>query len=92
MFGGGPVVMRVGGSSSDRQTGPPSQAVLGALSKFVRATGSQLILGLNYEKGDPALAAAQKRAAEAALPQGSIMSFELGNEVCVGGGMFGMRF
>jgi len=44
------------------------------------------MLGVNFEKGDLNLTAAQIRAAKTNLPATAIHSFELGNEVCDGGG------
>eukprot|EP00878_Enallax_costatus_P017264 GHUV01018129.1.p1 GENE.GHUV01018129.1~~GHUV01018129.1.p1 ORF type:complete len:450 (+),score=80.81 GHUV01018129.1:440-1789(+) len=79
-FGSGPLVLRVGGGSTDKQVTVPEPRVWQALSKLHEATGMKFILGLNFFYNNVALARAQMDAAKAGLPQGSIMSFEIGNE------------
>ncbi|KAI8467768.1 MAG: hypothetical protein J3K34DRAFT_480182 [Monoraphidium minutum] len=79
-FGGGPVSVRVGGGSTDAQDFVPSPEVWQSLADLHRGTGSKLIIGINLESGDTDLALKQAEAAKAALPAGSILAFEIGNE------------
>ncbi|WIA23785.1 hypothetical protein OEZ85_013468 [Tetradesmus obliquus] len=79
-FGSGPLVLRVGGGSTDKLTTVPGPEVWGPLSKLHAATGMKYILGLNLFLNDVALARKQMDAAKAGLPASSIISFEIGNE------------
>lgn len=81
-FGSGPLVLRVGGGSTDKLVTVPDPHVWEALSNLHKATGMKFILGLNFFRNNVTLARAQMDAATASLPPGSIMSFEIGNEVC----------
>jgi hypothetical protein len=84
-FGSGPMVVRIGGGSTDIQDFVPSDAVWDSLAKLHKGTGAKFIIGLNLEEGDPDLALRQMRKAQEKLPAGSIMTFEIGNEVGGGG-------
>lgn len=90
--GEGPVILRVGGDSADRtfvaqdvrrrerwmfETTP---AWFRALRAVVRATGARVIVDLNLVTGSAAMAAQEARQTEAALPRGSVVGFEVGNE------------
>lgn len=94
-FGGGVPTLRVGGSYQDHAwwdplaaPRPPTlglqfniyPAQLNALAASVRATGQRLILGINMAADDPALAANEVGAMQQLLPQGSVLSYDLGNE------------
>jgi hypothetical protein len=88
----GPLVIRVGGDSSQRTfwapsaSGAPDWAFLltpqwfAQTRQLVDRTGARLILDLNTITGTPAEAAALVRAAESRLPRGSIIGLEIGNE------------
>jgi hypothetical protein len=90
--GDGPLVLRIGGDSSDRVFWDPGSQVLPPWSysitpAWTRLVGGiarrlrvRLILDLNLLTGSPATAAALARAAEASLPRRSIIGFEIGNE------------
>ncbi|MGH2858738.1 MAG: glycosyl hydrolase family 79 C-terminal domain-containing protein [Solirubrobacteraceae bacterium] len=90
--GGGPTILRVGGDSSDRSIWDPSARKLpvwaftlgpGWIAQaraLVRRLGIRLLLDLNLITASPATAAAWARAAQAGLPRGSIVGFEVGNE------------
>jgi hypothetical protein len=80
-YGGGPMIVRVGGGSSDLQTFVPGKNVWDSLNRLHKATGAKYIIGLNFEHGDVDLARRQMRAAKAGLLPGSILTFEIGNEV-----------
>lgn len=79
--GSGPMVIRVGGGSTDKQTQVAPQYVYEALRQVHQDTGAHFILGLNFEKGDIELAKQQFAAAHAIMPPESIITFEIGNEV-----------
>lgn len=80
-YGSGPLSLRIGGGSTDMQKTVPGPAVWDALSKLHKATGMTYILGLNFYNQDVTLAKNQMDAAKKGLPEGSIQSFEIGNEV-----------
>ncbi len=90
--GDGPFVLRIGGDSADRTRWLPSfrfepawvfpltPAIVRSTGEMVRDLGLRLILDLNLITGSPRLGAVWARAAEQALPPGSISGFEVGNE------------
>jgi hypothetical protein len=90
--GDGPLVIRVGGDSADHAFWNPrarrlprwafglTPPWLRRTSTLVRATGLRLLLDLNLVTGSAAQAARWARAAEADLPRGSVIGFEIGNE------------
>lgn len=87
----GPMVLRIGGSSADQTffaTGrePPewvfetSRAWLAQVRRIVTRFGVRVILDLNMVTATPQIAVRWARAARAALPTGSVIGFEIGNE------------
>ncbi len=80
-YGGGPLSVRIGGGSTDMLLDVPGQNVWKALSDVQYQLGVNYIVGLNFMHMDIELARRQMQAAQAGLPQGSIIAFELGNEV-----------
>jgi hypothetical protein len=85
--------VRIGGNSEDvawwkdaNATRPDAVNIdigptqLSTLDALTRATGSQLVLGLNIRTADAANAALLVTAAQAAIAPGSIQAFALGNE------------
>lgn len=90
--GGAPVILRVGGDSADRSFWDPGprhlpQWAFRLMPRWLRLTRAliehspaRLILDLNLVTSSPLRAAAWARAAEAKLPRGSILGFEIGNE------------
>ena len=90
--GDGPLVLRVGGDSADDTFWEPNAAstppwaigltpqVLRRTRRLVRQDAVKLIIDLNLITGSPQKAARLARAAERALPRGSIVGFEIGNE------------
>jgi hypothetical protein len=90
--GNGPLILRVGGNSADDTFWEPNAArtppwaigltpqVLRRTSRLVRRDAVKLIFDLNLITGTPQKAARLARAAERALPRGSISGFEIGNE------------
>jgi hypothetical protein len=90
--GRAPLILRVGGDSADRSFWDPGPRRLPLwafrlMPRWLRLTralvqdsGARLILDLNLVTASPLRAAAWARAAEAKLPRGSILGFEIGNE------------
>lgn len=90
--GDGPLVLRIGGNSSDytfyaprARRLPPwafglTPAFIDRTARVVRAMRLRVILDLNLVTGTPQLARAWVREAESALPPSSILGFEIGNE------------
>jgi hypothetical protein len=89
--GPGPLALRIGGDSADRTFWSPirelpewafelTPAWLREVRTIVRHTGARLILDLNLVTATPANAARWAQIAEAKLPRGSIIGFEIGNE------------
>ena len=91
----GPPVLRIGGNSEDRAVWnlrsvrplPPgdhinlSSATAAMLRAAAEATGGKLILGINFGRGTPAMAAPWIRCALADIGVGHIMAFEIGKSV-----------
>jgi Glycosyl hydrolase family 79 C-terminal beta domain len=90
--GDGRFVMRIGGDSADYAVWDPGAhrldpwafpvkpALVARLARIVRTLRLRVIIDLNTVTSTPHLAAAWARAAEARLPRGSILGFEVGNE------------
>jgi len=90
--GDGPLVLRVGGDSADSTFWDPSarrlprwafgltRAWLAHTASLLRQTGARLILDLNLITNTPSSAAGVAAAARRALPRGSMLAFEIGNE------------
>ncbi len=88
----GPLVLRIGGDSADETLWDSeagefpewvvelTPAWLSELTALVRHTGVRLILDLNQVTAWPAISAQWAGAAETALPRGSLLGFEIGNE------------
>ncbi len=90
--GDGPLVLRIGGDSADHAFWDPNRAPgplwafeiaprwLAQARALVREDHARLILDLNLITDTPAQAAQWAAAAESALPRGSVIAFEVGNE------------
>ncbi len=90
--GDGPLILRVGGDSSDHTFYDPrilklprwafdlTPVFIQRTARIVREMKLHLILDLNLITATPMLAAAWAQEAEAAMPKGSIIGFEVGNE------------
>lgn len=87
----GPMVLRIGGSSADQTffttvKEPPewvfetSRGWLAQVRRIVTRFGVRVILDLNMVTATPQIAVRWARAARAALPPGSVIGFEIGNE------------
>ncbi len=90
--GSAPLVLRIGGDSSDHTFFAPrirrlpawafelTPAYIVRTARVVRAMRLHVILDLNLVTGTPQLAGAWARQAADTLPRGSILGFEIGNE------------
>jgi hypothetical protein len=86
----GPSLLRIGGNSVDQTTWAPNgqgrtsgqvaPSDIDALAGFLRATGWQVLYGVNFAQSTPALAAAEVAYAVQALGS-SLYGIEIGNEV-----------
>jgi hypothetical protein len=90
--GDGRFVLRIGGDSSDHTFYDPrlrklprwafelTHAFVSRTARIVREMKLSVVLDLNLVTGTPLLAGAWARDAEAQMPTGSIIGFEIGNE------------
>jgi hypothetical protein len=90
--GNGPLILRIGGDSADHTRWDPRRgrmpswvfaltpSWLRQTSGLVRRMHLKLIIDLNFVTASPGLDAEWAKAAEAGLPHGSIIGFEIGNE------------
>lgn len=90
--GDGPLILRIGGDSSDHTFYDPHYAKLpdwafdltpdfvDRTARVVREFRLRVILDLNLITGSPRLAGAWAQYAESQMPRGSIIGFEVGNE------------
>ncbi len=90
--GDGPFILRIGGDSSDHTFYDPrilklprwvfdlTPEFVARTARVVREMKLHVILDLNLITATPALAAAWAQEAEAVMPKGSIIGFEVGNE------------
>jgi hypothetical protein len=90
--GDGRFVLRIGGDSSDHAVWDPAgrrlppwafavtPSLVARTARIIRQLGLRVIVDLNTFTSTPRLGAAWARAAEAGLPAGSIIGFEIGNE------------
>lgn len=83
-YGGGPVSLRIGGSSTD-STGQPDATTVAPFAQMVAdskgmPSGVSFILGVNFKAGDVALATNQATSYLNGMPAGSVQAIEIGNE------------
>jgi hypothetical protein len=90
--GDGPMILRIGGDSADRTYWDPHARRLGSYffaltpgwlsntARLVRRLRLRVILDLNVVADSPPMAARWARGAMNALPRGSVLGFEIGNE------------
>ncbi|HET8979595.1 MAG TPA: hypothetical protein VFN87_15640 [Solirubrobacteraceae bacterium] len=90
--GNGRMILRIGGDSADHSFWDPrglrmppwafsiQPRELTQTTDLVRELGIRLIVDLNLITDSPATASQWAQAAEAGLPRGSILAFEIGNE------------
>jgi hypothetical protein len=80
-FGGGPLLIRIGGSSTDDWTYTQRAEVYQAMTAIHQATGARFLLGVNLAAANPSLSLQQMQAAQAQMPPEAIVTYEIGNEV-----------
>jgi hypothetical protein len=81
-YDNGPLVLRVGGSSADQLMAQPIPWVWAWMADLHNRTGIKFIINVPFKCDDSEeVAAAMISRARSALPDGSVLSFELGNEV-----------
>jgi len=78
-FGGGPIIMRIGGNSAETQ-GVPTVASVSSLAQLATDSGVKYILGLSLAPDVVSLAVQQAQAFTGGMPAGSIIAAEIGNE------------
>jgi hypothetical protein len=78
-FGGGPLIIRVGGNSTDA-TGEPQPGTTSPFAQLASDLGAQFVLGVNLGAGDLQVATDQARAYLQGMPAGSLQAIEIGNE------------
>ena len=90
--GDGPMIIRVGGDSADHSYWESIDRVMPARAfeltptwlqrtrRLVRSADLRLILDLNLVANSPSMAAGWASAATAALPRGTVIGYEVGNE------------
>ncbi len=78
-YGSGPLVLRIGGNTSDHNQ-ELSPAIVRPFAELSKALGIRFILGVNLGAGDVKLAGDQARTLANLMPPGSIIGFEVGNE------------
>lgn len=78
-YGGGPMVIRIGGNSTDSSGEPLSNTAL-PFAETASALGAHFYLGVNLGSDDPILAWKQAGAYIKEMPSGSLDAIEIGNE------------
>ena len=78
-YGSGPLVLRIGGNSTD-STKEPTPEFIQPFADLARSTGAHFLLGVNLGVGNPQLAARQTEVYLAQMPPGSVDAIEIGNE------------
>ncbi|GBF89859.1 hypothetical protein Rsub_02563 [Raphidocelis subcapitata] len=79
-YGTGPLVLRIGGGSTDLLKTIPDWRVWDTLRRLHNESGMVFILGINFEAGDWSLTNGQLQAIRRELPQAAVLAVELGNE------------
>ena len=78
-YGSGPVILRIGGNSTD-YTGEPKPGMLQPFADLANEMGVRFYLGVNLGSGNPQLAVDQEKAYLNQMPPGSVEGIEIGNE------------
>jgi Glycosyl hydrolase family 79 C-terminal beta domain len=80
--GGGPVVIRIGGSSTDLSefNGEPNASEISAYAQFSRDTNAQFYLSVNLGTSDVGLPVRQAQYFVDNMPRASLKAIEVGNE------------
>jgi hypothetical protein len=75
----GPLILRIGGDSTDSRK-EPAPNTLQPFAEVARATGARFTLGVNLGTNDTNLAVDEVKAYFTQMPEGSIYAIEIGNE------------
>jgi hypothetical protein len=78
-FGSGPLILRIGGDSTDSRKEPTGTTLL-PFAEVAKAVNTKFILGVNLGSGNPDLAVDLVKAYVTQMPPGSIYAIEVGNE------------
>jgi PKD repeat protein len=78
-YGGGPLLIRIGGNSTDTTTAPTT-GVVAPMAQLYTDLGAKFTLGVNLGSDDVALATQQAQYYVANMPSGSLEAIEIGNE------------
>lgn len=78
-FGSGPMMLRIGGNSTDK-SGEPTVDVVQPFAELAKAQGAKFYLGVNLGSDDVHLAVDQAQAYLTQMPAGSLEAIEIGNE------------
>jgi hypothetical protein len=78
-YGGGPLLIRIGGNSTDK-TVAPTTGVVAPMAQLYTDLGSKFTLGVNLGSDDVTLATQQAQYYVANMPAGSLEAIEIGNE------------
>jgi hypothetical protein len=80
--GGGPVVIRIGGNSTDLSefNGEPNANEISGYAQFSRDTNAQFYLSVNLGTSDAGLPVRQAQYFVKNMPEGSLKAVEIGNE------------
>jgi hypothetical protein len=77
--GSGPIVVRIGGASTDT-SGAPTSTTAEPFAELAQALGVHFILGVNLKSNNLPLATAQAQAYVSQMPSGYLDAIEIGNE------------
>jgi len=78
-YGSGPLLLRIGGNSSD-QTPEPNSTTAQPFAELATALGTHFSLGVNLGSDNVNLAVDQAKAYSSQMPSGSLEAIEIGNE------------
>ena len=78
-YAGGPLLIRIGGNSTDT-TGVPTTGVVAPMAQLYTDLGAKFTLGVNLGSDEVALATQQAQYYVASMPAGSLEAIEIGNE------------
>lgn len=79
-YGSGPIILRIGGNSTDAQMTAPTPTRALPFAEVANALGAHFILGVNLGSGRTDLAVTQTKAYLSQMPPGSVDAIEIGNE------------
>lgn len=78
-YGSGPIILRIGGNSTD-VTGEPTATTVQPFAELAKALGTHFYLGVNLGSDNVNLATDQAQAYLSQMPAGSVEAIEIGNE------------